>query len=213
MLNKLTRAVAWFNRFAIHLHKRVTGDASSPMSLQTSEIDSALMAIVKYIQRQQFPKEMQHFQNTSFSLSSRPHSSKVLKNSSLRKLCPFIAHGVLRVGGRIHKAYIPYEIKHPVILPPHHRVTKLIILGYHLRNGHSGVLYTLSDTRDRFWIINGNAAVRRVLHDCYKCRLVNAAPGKQVMSHLPEFRVSSGCPAFTCVGLDYAGPIFSKDLS
>ena len=30
------------------------------------------------------------------------------------------------------------------------------------------------------------------------------------MSHLPEFRVSSGCPAFTCVGLDYAGPIFSK---
>ena len=141
---------------------------------------------------------------------SRPHSSKVLKNSSLRKLCPFIAHGVLRVGGRIHKAYIPYEMKHPMILPPHHHVTKLIILSYHLRNGHSGVLHTLSDTRDRFWIINGNAAVRRVLHDCYKCRLLNAAPGKQVMSHLPEFRVSSGCPAFTCVGLDYAGPIFSK---
>ena len=140
----------------------------------------------------------------------RPHSSKVLKNSSLRKLCPFIAHGVLRVGGRIHKAYIPYEMKHPVILPPHHHVTKLIILSYHLRNGHSGVLHTLSDTRDRFWIINGNAAVRRVLHDCYKCRLLNAAPGKQVMSHLPEFRVSSGCPAFTCVGLDYAGPIFFK---
>ena len=209
-LNKLTRAVAWFNRFAIHLHKRVTGDASSPMSLQTSEIDSALMAIVKYIQRQQFPKEMQHFQNTSFSPSSRPHSSKVLKNSSLRKLCPFIAHGVLRVGGRIHKAYIPYEMKHPVILPPHHHVTKLIILSYHLRNGHSGVLHTLSDTRERFWIINGNAAVRRVLHDCYKCRLLNAAPGKQVMSPLPEFRVSSGCPAFTSVGLDYAGPIFSK---
>ena len=140
----------------------------------------------------------------------RPHSSKVLKNSSLRKLCPFVAHGVLRVGGRIHKAYIPYEMKHPVILPPHHHVTKLIILSYHLRNGHSGVLHTLSDTRERFWIINGNAAVRRVLHDCYKCRLLNAAPGKQVMSPLPEFRVSSGCPAFTSVGLDYAGPIFSK---
>ena len=60
-LNKLTRAVAWFNRFAIYLHKRATGDASLPMSLQTSEIDSALMAIVKYIQRQQFPKEIQHF--------------------------------------------------------------------------------------------------------------------------------------------------------
>ena len=140
----------------------------------------------------------------------RPHSSKILKNSSLRKLCPFVAHGVLRVGGRIHKAYIPYEMKHPVILPPHHHVTKLVILSYHLRNGHSGVLHTLSDTRERFWIINGNAAVRRVLHDCYKCRLLNAAPGKQVMSHLPEFRVSSGCPAFTSVGLDYAGPIFSK---
>ena len=141
---------------------------------------------------------------------SRPHSSKVLKNSSLRKLCPFVAYGVLRVGGRIHKAYIAYEMKHPVILPPHHHVTKLIILSYHLRNGHSGVLHTLSDTRERFWIINGNAAVRRVLHDCYKCRLLNAAPGKQVMSPLPEFRVSSGCPAFTSVGLDYAGPIFSK---
>ena len=159
-LNKLTRAVAWFNPFAIHLHKRATGDASLPMSLQTFEIDSALMAIVKYIERQQVPREMQHFQNTSFSLSSRLHSDKVLKNSSLRKLCPFVVHGVLRVGGRIHRAYIPYEMKHPVILPHHHHVTKLIILSYHQRNGHSGVLRTLSDTRDRFSIINGS--VRRV---------------------------------------------------
>ena len=206
----MIRAVAWFNRFAIYLHKRTTGDASFPMSLQTSEIDSTLIAIVKYIQRQQFPKEMQHFQNTSFSLSSRPHSNKIPKNSILRKLCPFVAHGVLRVGGRIHRSYIPYEMKHSVILPPHHHVTKLIFLSYHLRNGHSGVLHSLSDTRDRFWIINGKAAVCRVLHDCYKCRLSNAAPGKQVMSPLPEFRVFSGCPAFTCVGLDYAGPIFSK---
>ena len=30
------------------------------------------------------------------------------------------------------------------------------------------------------------------------------------MSLLPEFRISSGCPAFTGVILDYAGPIFSK---
>ena len=137
------------------------------MSFKTSEIDCALMAIVKYFQRQQFPKEMQHFQNTSFSLSARPHSNKVLKNSSLRKLCPFVAHGMLRVGGRIPRAYISYEIKHPVILPSHHHVTKLIILSYHLCNGHSRAFHTLSDTRDRFWIINGNAAVRRVLHNCY----------------------------------------------
>ena len=101
-------------------------------------------------------------------------------------------------------------MKHLVILPSHHHVTELIILSYHLRNSHSGVLHTLSDTRDRFWIINGNAAVCRVLHNCYKCRLLNAAPGKQVMSPLPEFRVSFGCPAFTCIGLDYAGPIFSR---
>ena len=50
------------------------------------------------------------------------------KTSSLFRLDPFLDEdGILRVGGRIKRANVPLQVKHPVIIPikeeSHHRGT------------------------------------------------------------------------------------------
>ena len=59
-------------------------------------------------------------------------SSPNLSKSPLAKLKPFLNDGVLRVGGRLDRADLNYDAKHPMILPGKHRVTEMIILHYHL---------------------------------------------------------------------------------
>jgi hypothetical protein len=41
----------------------------------------------------------------------------IKRNSKLSKLDPFIEDGILRVGGRLDRALISYDAKHPIILP------------------------------------------------------------------------------------------------
>jgi hypothetical protein len=52
--------------------------------------------------------------------------SKALNDSKLRNVNLFVCQstGLLRVGGRIHKAELPEEEKHPIILPSDHPVVE-----------------------------------------------------------------------------------------
>ncbi|XP_046985874.1 uncharacterized protein LOC124555853 [Schistocerca americana] len=52
-------------------------------------------------------------------------SSPIPYNSKLRDLHPFVdAEGILRVGGRLMNASVPYDERHPIIVPPMHHLTK-----------------------------------------------------------------------------------------
>ena len=54
--------------------------------------------------------------------------------SRLLTLQPYLDEkGLLRVGGRLHKAPLPEEIKHPIILDPKHEITRLIVAQFHQR--------------------------------------------------------------------------------
>ena len=109
--------------------------------------------------------------------------------------------GVLRVGGRLDKANIPFAVKNPVVLPNHCHVTKLVIQDYHERVGHVGMSHTWATIRQKFWIIKGAATVRNVLGQCLLCKRRNARAGQQIMSDLPKGRAMVkrwGC-LFTCM--------------
>lgn len=61
------------------------------------------------------------------------------KASPLRKLNPIVdADGLLRVGGRIPLADIPWEEKHPIIVPKKHHIAILIVRHYHENVAHQG---------------------------------------------------------------------------
>ena len=146
---------------------------------------SAEIAIVKYIQRQSFKDERQ-----------------------LRPLNPIKSDdGVIRVGGRLHHACLPTETKHPIILPKQHVVCELIIQHYHEMAGHSSREHVLALLRQRFWIVKCRRIISLVLNKCRHCRKRYSPPGAQMMSQLPQDRVTPDYPPFSFVGIDYFGPL------
>ncbi|XP_062556718.1 uncharacterized protein LOC134221541 [Armigeres subalbatus] len=92
---------------------------------------------------------------------------------------------MLRVGGRLKHAQIPFHQKHPLLLPSGHHVTRNLIESLHREHLHVGQQGLLAIVRQRYWPI-------RVY-------------GKFV----PEYRVVPA-PVFARTGLDYAGPIYIK---
>ena len=65
---------------------------------------------------------------------------------------------------------VPYNTKHPILLPKDHAVTRLVVTDMHERIGHgSGVDHTLTELQARFWIIKGRRVVRNILEACPQC--------------------------------------------
>ena len=125
---------------------------------------------------------------------------------SLRNLRPCIGSDLLlRVEGRLEKAELPIDTKHPIILPGRHALTRLIVLNEHSVAGHAGPSYTLMKTRQRFWIIHGISSVKYYISDCGSCALYKAKPIRQLMSDLPVCRLTNCNKAFKICGTDYLG--------
>ena len=78
---------------------------------------------------------------------------------------------------------------------------------YHVDSCHVGVQHTLFSTTKKFWIVNGNAAVKRYLSQCGQCSLEKAKPVRQLMADLPVERTTAGHKAFAVCGLDYCGHV------
>lgn len=85
-------------------------------SLTPEHLEEAEKAIIQFAQNQRFSTE----------ISSLEHDPKtVFKDSPLYRLDPFIEDGILRVGGRLFKSALPWEVKHPVILSKDLHVSQL----------------------------------------------------------------------------------------
>lgn len=202
--NRLRRVVAWLIRVAYLLKKeshssdiKKDRDDKKGKHLSVSEVERAEIKIVKAVQEQSFQEDV------------------ALNKGSLARLNAFKQDNeIIRVGGRLNRSQLPYDMKHPLILPSKHPVTELIILHYHIQNGHAGTHQVLSEIRHRYWIVNGASSVKRVLSKCHECRRQNAKMGEQITAPLPEIRVSSDedqlVYPFAAVGLDYFGPLYVK---
>ena len=118
--------------------------------------------------------------------------------------------GMLRVGGRLQNSPLDYQSKHQLLLPHKHHVTKLLIMDVHESVGHLGQEYVLTSLRQRFWIVKGRAAVRKVLSGCLTCGKQNSLRGTQIMGELPRDRLTPGDPPFSYVRIDYFGPLYVK---
>ena len=113
--------------------------------------------------------------------------------------------GILRCGGN---STLPYDTKHPMILPPDHYVTKLLIWKAHHKVYHNKTPQTLAQFRTKFWITQGRQVIKRLLNGCNLCqKLEGLAYGAPSISQLPKSRVVGG-QAFRGVGIDFCGPLF-----
>lgn len=161
-----------------------------------AETEAVRMHWIRVIQRQEFQEELHQLEQGA-PLASR---------SKLLRLTPFLdPQGLLRVGGRLKHAALPFWEKHPVILPRKGHFTELLIDEAHRRTLHGGAQLTLAALRQRYWILGGRQRVKAHIHHCVTCLRWRAAPGQQLMGDLPACRVTPARP-FLQVGLDYAGP-------
>lgn len=127
--------------------------------------------------------------------------------SKLLSLHPIIdSVGLLRVGGRLQHSRLSYDERHPIILPPNHWFTSLLVDEYHKQTKHGGVQLMSALLRKKYWIINARNTIRHRNQKCVTCFRHRAETSKQLMGSLPAARSRFSRP-FSHTGVDYCGPI------
>lgn len=130
----------------------------------------------------------------------------------LSSLNPFVdSFDVLRVGGRLkHSALHPSQ-KHPMLLPPKHPVTLLVMRHYHEKVAHQGRYLTHGAIREAgFHIEKGTKVIKTFIHSCITCRRLRSPTSSQIMADLPACRLEEA-PPFHHTGVDVFGPFLIAD--
>ena len=140
---------------------------------------------------------------------------RIAEMKTLRNLRPCVDTDLLlRAERRLENADLPLEVKHPLILPRRHSLTRLIFLHEHSLRGHAGPAYTFMRTRQRFWVMYGISSVKRYISESGKCVIRKATPIRELMSDLPVCRVSATNKSFKFCGCDFLAPfIYRQDRS
>lgn len=198
IFSRLQRIVAYILRFA----HNVANDSRTERlkgSLSPLELEKSTKLIAKKLQQQGFSREMHELRQNI-----------PLSNKHLRSLNPILSEdGLIRVGGRLENAEVPYNQKHPILLPARNRIVSLLLSQMHIRLGHAGAQTTLSNVRLQYWPLNGLREVKRIIHNCIICFRFRAQPMTQIMADLPSERVVISRP-FQKVSIDYGGYFLLK---
>jgi len=188
-LQRLIRVTATCIRFAQLCKKKKGTITSQPLTME--ELEHARKCIVKMEQLTAFRAEIQALRENRV----------IPSGSSLRQLNPLLdCDGALRVGGRLRHAELPYNTKHPLLLPHNSRLTDLIILHEHIRHFHAGADATLAAVRQSWWPLRARGAVKRIIRGCVKCFRSRPRISEQMMGDLPRNRVTPSRP-FTNTGV------------
>ena len=122
--------------------------------MNVEDVQQVEKVIIRDAQNNKFKDEIAVLKSSTTSPTTperkeaRDRNTAMTTTSCLYRLDPFLDEdGVLRVGGRIRRANLPDNVKHPCIIPRSSHVTNLIIDHYHEEGGHQGQGMTLNTIR------------------------------------------------------------------
>ncbi|GFU61386.1 integrase catalytic domain-containing protein [Trichonephila clavipes] len=97
--------------------------------------------------------------------------------------------GIVRVGGRLENASVPYLHKHPAIVPKGSKLSKLYFNSLPTRLFHFGPQELLNAVRQKFWPLRSRSIARKTVHQCVTCFKNRPILSSQIMGNLPSERV------------------------
>ena len=199
---RLVKGVAWILKVKKELQRRAKHVSHEKASLKPTldDIQAAEKAVLTAVQTTGFRQEVKDLSQGKI----------VQKSSRLSRLNPYMEQGLIRVGGRLSRSFLDQDSRHPIILPSKAKATELIIEYVHEKAGHEGREHVLSDLRRKFWVLKGNATVRRVIGNCLGCRRRLRPAEFQQMADLPEDRLQFNQPPFFITGVDCFGPFYVR---
>ena len=72
---------------------------------------------------------------------------------------------ILRVGGRLKSANIPFDVKHPMLITSSHPLAKTIAEHFHHASQHQHEFISHGVIRqERYHIENGRELIRKIIH-------------------------------------------------
>ncbi|XP_067030727.1 uncharacterized protein [Acropora muricata] len=182
--SRLIKVMSWVLRFVQRSRKKAPAYLKAS-TLQLVEIQQTSQEIVRLVQSQHFHKEYLCLKE----------GRQVKCNSKLANLSPMLIDGVIRVGGRIHRAPLAFKAAHPMVLPKFHHVSILIVRYYHYVLGYAGREHVLSVIRQSFWILRGRSLVRQILSDrAIHIEDVSSLETDTFIQALLRFIPVRGCP-------------------
>ena len=139
-LTKLLRITALCLKFIDRLKKKMV-----ELDISAEDIEKAKDMWIRQLQSRM--KKECKYQKTAESLGVKEDSQ-----------------GYLRCMGRLGKSKLPFDTKHPLLLPTYQWVTTLLIRSCHEDVFHDGVKETLAQLRSKYWVVRGRQRVRAVIN-------------------------------------------------
>ena len=165
----------------------------------TETMRQACDHLARIMQADAFPEVLKAVQaNTALPNKSR-----------LSDFDPFLDdNGLLRAGGRLSAAeHLPYDQRHPILLPSTHELLAKLIVFVHECNAHIGYNWVHQYLRRRFWILRGKHSVRKYITRCVRCKRYSGSLMSQKIAPLPDIRLEPTVTPFKNVALDAMGPL------
>ncbi|XP_055605117.1 uncharacterized protein LOC129753328 [Uranotaenia lowii] len=206
---RMLRTVAYAHRYVNRRLKMYPVEAESSY-LSQEELLAAENTLFWIAQQQSYPVEASILRrNLHQNSNGQDH---LPKHSELHHISPYFDENfVLRVDSRVGAAKnVAMTVRYPVILPPTHRITELIIDFYHRKFLHANFETVVNELRQSFHISKIRATVKKVIRQCQHCKVYRCKPQVPRMGPLPAARLASFERPFSYVGLDLFGPILVK---
>ncbi|XP_057371754.1 uncharacterized protein LOC130692639 [Daphnia carinata] len=198
---RLERVLAWCLRFISNCCAKLKKVKVTSGELTPVETEAALAMCIQRAQEVAYPEDMLFLKKGK----ELPNRSKLKQFSTI-----IDEQHLIRVGGRIGQAPVDYVTRHPVILPPEERITRLIVWDAHIRNYHIKADRLLCELRTMYWIVSGRRVMKSILNKCIPCKRRNVQPVAPLMAQLPVHGITPFLPPFTHTGVDYFGPLTVK---
>ena len=195
---RMVRVTTWILRFLQCVRSKKVSESAH---LIAEELKTTETLLYKVSQRHTYASVLSVLQKVGYLPAKHQYASLALFLDD---------QGLLRVGGRLQKANLPQETKHPVLLSTRSHTVRLLVQHNHILALHEGTSTVMARLSLKYQIPRLKPLLKGLSRKCITCQKTYARVVQQRMGELPSSRVTPARP-FSTIGVDFAGPVTYKE--